>query len=476
MKSSPRFPFNEYILISLVLFLFANCFFYTYHNAIPLVKSDGWRFVQIYLVPWYEGHFNWSILWSDHHPQPLTATLFIFNAEIFGLRMDYEALFAIPFLLFSLILINKSIKQTLSPNRNIILYYILIALIASVLFSLTSTAPYTWSLVSLGIVARFFSVLAIQSIDIYLYRKQTAAQITLTIIGLSALLIMFSSSAKVYLYSCLAVLLINIAFTPNKKYCIAPAAVIIASIIFQRLFFSIVGDGGKYGEKELIISIVENSKFIEDYILYIGTGLSSAWLNLPATSKLLGITQESLAPFSAFILLFYIVTLFVYFRKGLSTKSTMPGTLILASLLTAIGAAIFRYNPETQSFMAGNVPRYYTLYGAGMIGVLWTWAWVLIKAPTSRIIHIFSVVMVFLILSSQFVSSASAWRKSTYLHKSILNTHSVMLRNSRGDLSVKPPRFMVGSNYPEPYLKSLSFLAEYNLNLFNDDNLINKYE
>ena len=86
--------------------LFANVFAYTWVNANPLVHHDGWRYTELFLKPVFEGtEWSWSLLWSDHHPQPINALLFIANAKLFDLRLDYEALGTLFFLLaFALLL------------------------------------------------------------------------------------------------------------------------------------------------------------------------------------------------------------------------------------------------------------------------------------------------------------------------------------------------------------------------------------
>ena len=129
--------------------LAANVLLFTYFNSVPYVKSDGWRFIDIYLIPWSEGALRFADIFKDHHPQPLTAVLFIINAEFFGLRMDYEAIFGLMFVILSSFILVRELEK-----RNVSKFHLIVVAVISM--SLLSVNIYTWSLVTIGYVGRYF--------------------------------------------------------------------------------------------------------------------------------------------------------------------------------------------------------------------------------------------------------------------------------------------------------------------------------
>lgn len=86
------------ITFTFILLLFSCMFYYTFLTAGCFVRSDDFRFIEFFLKNYFEGTFQWKMLWQDHHPQPLSGFLFIVNAELFDLNMTYTALFGVFFL------------------------------------------------------------------------------------------------------------------------------------------------------------------------------------------------------------------------------------------------------------------------------------------------------------------------------------------------------------------------------------------
>ena len=77
-------PVLKYLFMFVFSLLAMNVILFTYFNALPFVTADGWRFINIYLIPWHKGVLGISDLFQDHHPSPLIAILFILNSELFA--------------------------------------------------------------------------------------------------------------------------------------------------------------------------------------------------------------------------------------------------------------------------------------------------------------------------------------------------------------------------------------------------------
>lgn len=457
---------------SAVLLIFINCMLFTYYNANPLIKSDGWRFLNIYLIPWLNNELHWTSLWQDHHPQPLTATLFLINANYFGLRMDYEALLAASFTLFTAALIWRIISRTsseLAYNQ-----YLFIIIATALLCSLSSTAVYSWSLVTLGHIFIFFAFVTLSAIDNIKSTNTMYIKIPLYSIAVSLLFILFLDGAKIIIYSSIIILLLSFIIDRNTKWLI-PISTIVFAIILQRIFFQMVGFQTGYSETQAVSLISDKIQHIPEYLLYMGVGLLSAWANIDALITQTKINHVFIYVIGSVVFATYLYTLFLFYREKIYTTTIIPGILILSSLLTGAGASMFRFKPDVQAAISANVPRYYLLYVLGAIGVIWTWSMLINLSKSDNRIKSMYLTIVSLTLVSQLASSIIAWNSTVYRIKAYNNAHQIMLRNADGDTTVKPPRFMTGSNYPEPYLNGLKVLKENRLNMFSEQNIMAKF-
>mgnify|MGYP007027637994 CR=1 FL=1 len=149
------------------------------------MKSDGWRFIDIYLIPWSEGRLELSGFFSDHHPAPITAGLFILNAELFGLRMDYEAMFGVLFVvLSSFILIREMGKRNLDELS--------VIAVVIITMSLVSINVYIWSLVAVSYyIPGLFGLLAIFYIDRITKDRIRLRDLSMLMVALFLFLLMF---------------------------------------------------------------------------------------------------------------------------------------------------------------------------------------------------------------------------------------------------------------------------------------------
>ena len=440
-----------------------------------MMAGDLLTFINIYLTPWYNSELHFFDLWSDHHPQPLTAILFILNAYIFDLRMDYEALFSVTFSLLSVMVLWHMYDSTPDTKELSFGKYVFILVAAAFLFSLTSPVIYTWSLVTQGYIFVFFGLLTLLSIERLLRTKVNFYRFWLDTLFISLLLIAFSDGAKLLTYSCFAVTFLSFLLDRDKKW-LLPILSIGLAIILQFTFFQLFDFESLYSEMNIAISVVEKVQYLPEYFLYIGTGLLGVWGNLGSFVKQTGASREAIYFLSSAIFIVYLYTLFIYFKNRLYSKSIVPGTLILTSFLAGVGGAMFRFNPDTQPAIIGNMPRYYLLYVLGAIGVTWIWCMYLQNKKFRKRTRIASYTIISVILISQLASSIAAWRSSPYIQNRSVNSFNIMVQNANGNLSIEPPLFVVGHNYPEPYLSGLSVLKKHKLNVFSDDSIIEKFQ
>jgi len=455
-KAKSRFFYAIFVMVA------ANVLYYTYVNAIPHVKSDGWRFISIYLRPWDEGLFNLRSFFSDHHPQPLTASLFILNAKLFGLRMDYEALLGALFaVLFALRIIKLKRLQDKSYLSDLAL--ILVTL------SLVSTATYTWSLVTIGFIVGFFTLLIIENINQIAYRNISPTKFVMSLGGISLYMLIFGDSAKL-LFFVLCTALVTFFILSRSKKMLVPLAMLVAAYLLVTLFLSQLDISSKYTAPFALQKIL-TAPF--EHFQYFGVALLSPVVNLTFLSNDIGLSETAIVYLAYFAIIIYVIGIATFLYMKMYLDGVTPIVLIGLALVTALAAAAYRFDPETQSALFANVPRYYRMYSLGILGLIWIFSYSILKKKVfTRYIVVSGIT---LLCISHVGSSFIAWKTSPYVQKSITKVIEIQRRNASGDLSVIPPRYAVVSNFPEPYLGSLAYLKAHNLSIFLFEDLEEKY-
>ena len=470
MITRVAYPETRVVLRALTLLaitaLFANAFFFTWENAIPMVKSDGWRFIHKYLIPWYGNTFDWRDLWSDHHPQPVTGLLFIANAKLLDLRMDYEAALGLMFSLPLILLLSRHIHSLRLPHDRPVPRDVLILLTVAIILSLTSTGVYTWSLVTLGFIHTMLAVYILMRLNTLAQNDNGIVSFTITSCVLAAFIVLFGTLAKLYIYAALLICLLAFALERRKNWLYPPAAIfagISISVITNRL----IGSHSSYTETTLFSTLVDNIRYAHEYILYIGVGLSSAWANLALLSRKFNLGETGIIAMGCTVLLIYASTLYMIIKHKIYKITFLPPAFIFVALISALGAAIYRFDPSTQTPISANVPRYYLVYAVGLIGILWAWFIYLRTETRPNSVKNIVIILYCIVAISQIVSTRAAWKQSPSIKKVIVTTTEIMTRNSNGDLSVRPPAFIVNKHYPDTYLSALEFMKENQLNIFS---------
>jgi len=439
------------------------CFVFT--NAIPLVKSDDYIYIQNLLIPWKNSALTFSSFWSHPHPQPLTALLFLLNARFFDLQMNYTALVAALFAPVLFWIVYRAIQSTLDDTASDLERNLLVIALASVIFSLSSMSVLTWSLVTLFYAGISMSVLCVYFLD-KLISGDSKRHLVLMTAGLCLLAITFSGVARIYLYSAIVVIFLRsvIQRKPGGLSILVP---LLLALFFNHLFFQWLGKG-VVNEGRILRTFEQNAQYLFRYMEFVGVGLLSPWLNIDAVIGSSVTVRAFTIRCGLATLLLYLATFGLYLFSELSRKTILPGVLIIAALLTAVGSAVYRFEPALHSPMAANVPRYYLHYMVGIVGVVWVW-WYFLAGVRKYHLGRAAIILIFsAIVYSQYLSSAWAHAKAPGFRKKIQDYSAIMIANANGDLSQELPWYMVGGHYPGSYLRGLAFLKEHRLNLFRD--------
>ncbi len=441
------------VLIYLIL-LVVNCLLFSYLNAIPYVMADGWRFIYKYLIPWSNGSLTLPNLFQDHHPSLIIPFMFILNAECFDLRMNYEGMIGVVFIIFcSFLMISQIRKYSKS--------YLSIIGMATVSMSLLCSVVYTWSLVTIGYIQFFFFMLLYLNIEKAMQTNN--AKFISQYFLLVLFVLFFGDSAKLFVISFSFVVFVDYILVRDKKY-IFLLFVFIISMITIKIIYAQLSVTEVYSGQSLFSKIDKIIYHFPEFVTYIGIGLLSAWVNIVDLKKNMNGNVVFIEFLGFTVIAVYCFTIYFYYRYKLNQVNKLPIIFILVSLLSALAAYIFRYNPEIQTPISANIPRYYRIYSSGMIGVFWVCTY--LKEKKSKKIRSAVIFLMMILIFSHIYGNFSSWNQSKYIKKTMERVGSVLIDNGNGNFEKKPPIFILGKNYPQPYMDGLSFLKENELNLF----------
>lgn len=169
-KEHQKVSYSIFIVLAFILIF--NIIFFTEYTSALYVQRDGWRFIDIYLIPYYNGEFTLKTLFSDPvHSQPIVAILQIVNAELFSLNMKYESYVGVFFIILTTLLILKLLLNNL-VDFSLFFKFILSLCVIGILLSIGSIEKVTWSLLTLSYIPTFFVIL----ISIYLFKQNRGSE------------------------------------------------------------------------------------------------------------------------------------------------------------------------------------------------------------------------------------------------------------------------------------------------------------
>ncbi len=150
----------------ILLICMANALLYTMWIANPVIRSDAWYFLNVFISKHLDGSLQWTDYFvkrgADDHSQPLHKLLLVLNTYWFALDFRYEAVVGFIGMVvccFCLIAIALgAVQRRLQPGE-----VCLVSLIPLLLFSLNSMENYAWSLVILFYVVLPLALLLFSS-------------------------------------------------------------------------------------------------------------------------------------------------------------------------------------------------------------------------------------------------------------------------------------------------------------------------
>lgn len=468
-----------FVVFAIVLFFFSQTFLFTWKTAAPYCRADDWRFIDIYLIPFFNGSIKLSDLWSDPvHPTPLYAFLFIANAKYSNLQIQQIAQIVIFFLLFSGILINYSYVESFKFNRKKRLLTVLEFIsINTLIFSYIVHIKYSWALFMTQLyVSIFFTVLLSFLSDRYYLKSKEKEYKLLVYISLFYItsFILNIDWTVLFTFSVFTVfLVIYLIEKKNRRKILYLLITILMSLIISAILISFL----KTNSRPLFTHIINKVVLLfENPVLYfesISIGQFSGLVNFKWFVSVLGFSKNLYFLLSITFFLSYLTVLVLFFVKKLYKKSIIPIVLMSYSLWFIISVLFFRFNPVSNGLYCLVIPRYAPYYQIGVLGFVWTLYLLLdylfekqrFKGLIKVISLLISVSLLFFWISVYFYQL----KVSEYLVKSYHPRVSTILRNKLNNDTLILPTGVINTNKKKDITEQLEFLKEKKLNIFSHD-------
>lgn len=468
-EKNQKVSYLIFIFILLALILIFNIIFFTEYTSAVYVQRDGWRFIDIYLIPYYNGEFTLKTLFSDPvHSQPIVAILQIINAEFFSLNMKYESYFGLFFIILTTFLVLKLIWNNLVEFR-LIFKLILSLCVITILLSIGSIEKVTWSLLTLSYIPTFFVIL----ISIYFdksIKEDVLINNKLYLFILLLILFLIQKDTGIIITGALIICLFIKYFFELRRYLLFVLGFLIVYILFKL----IIGYLDMTSFPETTMNPLTSAYIVFNNPLTFFHSLSLTFLSplinfeYVIDNKLLTSEQYIFLSYIPFILSMFIVYSFVKYKLYIKT-SILPLIIFVYSLLFIIAVILFRYPPiEQNSIYLVSSLRYISVYELMIVSILWMAAILYSSGQffqNKNSIKWFTIIILVIFLLN-LCNTLMSWNKGYYIDLNNKNAIEKLIQYTPD--TVYPPWVNTDGKIKESHIK---FLKNNNLNIFNEKNI-----
>lgn len=159
-----RWPWGTVFAWLVIVAALTNAILFTWQAAIPVVISDAWYYLDVFVRKVLDGTLSFADLFVKRGPQdhslPLHKLVLLANVHWFGLDFTLEAFVGLLFAIASLLLILRLLIVENHGCRNISsVVWLAFASICGVYLSLNASAIFEWPLLTMGFSVQFFFLL-----------------------------------------------------------------------------------------------------------------------------------------------------------------------------------------------------------------------------------------------------------------------------------------------------------------------------
>lgn len=446
---------KQYLLPLAVLFLFGIYdSVYIFNIEQPVLIGDSWRYVKRFLIPFYESGLSFATIYSDAHPSPITALVFIANAVVFDLSMKVELIIGIFARVLSTGLLLWLFLRHTDRKSGISAIGIIVTLSA-----IYPMAMYQWSVHAFTNVFILIAVVYFIRIDKVLNSSDLNENSGKKFLALTLFLVFMIAVARDYAYIAIvssSTILFILFFTSKNRF--------FLYVGFTQLVFLWLGKVVyKYaGVREFGLVPDYAEKILANPMNIVNTfslSMLSGAVPLEFINSVLGVSGTLFV--AHFLVGLCMVLCVIYIRDGHWKRSSLPIFLVAFVVVFCVITITYRYLPEKRYAVWGGVPnRYIHIYSMGIVG-LW---WMVFEVTNSRKIwRIIGTAVLLMQIGFLFTNDVGAWKKIP-ARNAAGNKNSLLVYKQGMNEAPKEQLSVYGASYPKA---QLSFLRDQSLSVFS---------
>ena len=443
-----------------LLLLICSAVTYGWQLHTNIIRADQWRFIKRFLYPVYENTFSLSVLWSDFHPNPLAAAIFIlgekYNDLTRNLYFDVGMTAKVILVLFLARLMWLS-----TPSNNKWLKISGILLVCSTFLSLKSFSEYHWPLVTLSNIWLLYMLI------FYVVVERTLKNSDIQGIAATACMSGFyltcaRDGASIAMASVISLLALSaLVHKELRKSAIKLFFALVAGFIIFKLSYYVIGAmPASKGKPPFDIALFDLIAIFTSYSIALTSGLFDFGM-----LRVWGFSNNGIMYLSYVVLTIYLFVLLAYTLKCAKNRTTVP-LYVMGFVLFYITAVIcFRYFP-----VAGKVnwwvaaPRYLKIYELGIGAMIWAIIILLQVMDVKKAIQYACTGMFVLIFAVNVLSVKGAWARLAGHKERNLRIEQLLLQYQPGDKD-KLPKDLRGGFFSE---SKVDFLKKNKLNVYSE--------
>lgn len=383
MNKIKTIPQQSWINIRIALLVFSPVIIVLVFNFINTYDQlysrtghiDDHRLSVFYLEPLLNGVFEFKSLWSDVHPAPFSASLYILSFKLEQLNFNiwkYVILVSVFLKLFFFTLVVKNNSSTSASTRVAIF-----VIVSCVFLSETTVIKFFWNSVGLMHIYMLLGAITLCLLPLREEYKNNTGRIVLFFIGCLVFQITFRSISTLWLISILLACSFAIWATQkkrNRSIYIQIIYAIILAIFCDKLFELLIGVTPSISEISTKDALAKALPIWVDQPLmtvkYFLTSISTT-LIIPSTLKERNFSDITIQVLMITYVFTYIFSLF-YTVKNITKKHSFVCFILLTfPMLSILAGMLFRF-PIPLPWDATFIPRYVLIREVGSIAVFWT--------------------------------------------------------------------------------------------------------
>jgi len=457
-----QFTFVVFALLVIYAFWFAT------EASTNLLRGDDWRFLLIFYKKWLDGTFQFSDLFSDHHPIALHPLVYIVNAVYFSLERVYGAWLGLIIKTFTGVLLLWELFRNEISVSSKVLAVLFPLFIIMLFFGMNEVTEYVWPLLTYESSMTFFcGLVTLVVLDALLTSGNVrwVKAFFLILVAMLSLFLMGTLIKLFYLASLLVLLMVVIAERKVTANIVLSAFVICLALVLHTVFISSL-DLPKGNDFNITLtSVVDLMTNLFDNMSFVAFGLAAGITN----AKFLDYPSVTLDIFSAGCLILVGYSVFVFHQVRMWKFTIIPMVLVVYMLLVFLGAIVFRNAEAVSNTWPLYIPRYFPAYHMGWIGVTWIYCYKLrLTSKRGMVLAIAAPLLLGIFL--MLLGLKHAWNFKPYIESSNLKAEISVCKYASGDLAAETniPMWIRGHSFSQ---EGILLLKENKLNIFSGDTL-----